>query len=93
MFFGWEEVVAFWLAFGGIWSVALIALLMVVGQLSLNKLKTPTDIVQRRNYKDSISNANLGKTNLRRFAEASRMLVINFIIVVSFLVILYKIFS
>lgn len=90
MFFNWEEIIAMWLAFGGVWSLALIALIMACVQLSLNKMKMPSDPVLRRNYKDNIRNSRLDKTRLRRFAEATRMLVINLILVVSFLVIIYK---
>lgn len=93
MFFDWQEIVVIWFAFGGIWSVALVVLIMSCVQLSVNKLKTPSDPIQRRGYLDARNNINLGKTNLRRFAESTRMLVINFVISVSFVIIVYKIFS
>ena len=93
MFFDWQDVVAIWLTYGGgIWPVALIIIVMVCVKLSLNKMKMPSDPVLRKNYTDNIRNERLDKTGLRRFAEATRMLVITFIISISFLIVVYKIF-
>ena len=91
--FDWQEIVAVWFAFGGVWSLGLIVLIMVLGYVMAKSILTPTNPIERENYIQNKINIRSGKTPLRRFSEAVFILVFGFIATASFLIIAYKIFS
>lgn len=92
MFFDWQEILVMWVAFGGIWSLSLIGLIMVLGYVGVKRIMTPSNKFERESYLATKENARSEKTVARRYAEVGFIWVFNFIITVSFLVIIYKIF-
>ena len=91
--FDWEEIVVIWIAFGGVWSLALIALFMIVGYIAGKVILTPSNPIEKENYLQNKRNIRSGKTPLRKFAEAVFILIFGFIATASFLIIAYKIFT
>ena len=89
----WEEILAIWFTFGGIWSLALIVVIMILGYVGVKRILTPSNTIERENYLAQKDNIRIGKTMARRYAEVGFIWVFNFIIVVAFLVILYMIFK
>lgn len=93
----WKEMTAFWIFFGGgLWPIVIISVVAIMGafvtNLAKNKFAVPSNPIERDIYIQIKNNKRARKTTIRRYSEASAIIVFVVMCAITFLVCLYQMY-